>query len=273
MKPVSMTAFYCCAIRAWDAALPVPVLGDQYAARFMTDEARQIMESYRAERYPNAANVVRPRIIEDAIAAELTRNPNHLVVMIGAGFDSRAFRLPAGRFVEVDEAAVLAHKESRLPTASAPNPLVRVAIDFATESLADALAPWRGELDVTVIVEGVTMYLSQADIARMLAVLTVAFPRHGLLCDLVTGKFMARYGAGIRARIAQLGAHFGELVDRPEAVFLEAGYRSSRQWSLMRGVRDYRAAPMPWILLASLLRPGVKGSQVWRFDYGPARSG
>ena len=41
MKPVSMTTFYCCAIRAWDAGL-----------------------------------------------------------MIGAGFDTRAFRLPAGRFVD-----------------------------------------------------------------------------------------------------------------------------------------------------------------------------
>ncbi len=30
MKPVSMTAFYCCAIRAWDASAPKPDLGDSY---------------------------------------------------------------------------------------------------------------------------------------------------------------------------------------------------------------------------------------------------
>lgn len=271
MKPVSMTAFYCCAIRAWDAALPAPVLGDRYADLFMTDEARRIMAPYRAERYPNAANVVRARVIEDAIRPDLARNPDHLVVMIGAGFDTRAYRLPAGQYVEVDEAAVLAHKEQRLAAGSAPNPLVRVPIDFGTDSLEEKLAPWRGRAEVTVIVEGVTMYLRQAEIAAMLAVLGRVFPDHDLLADLVTGRFMDRYGASIRARIAALGAHFGELVDRPEAVFLDAGYRPVAQWSLMRAVREYGAAPMPWLLLATLLRPGVKGSQVWRFRHGRER--
>lgn len=176
MKPVSMTAFYCCAIRAWDASLPAPVLGDRYAERFLTDEARRVMEPYRAERYPNAANVVRPRIIEESLADDLRRSPRRLIVLVGAGFDSRAFRLPTGRFVEVDEVAVLAHKESRLPAASAPNPLTRVPIDFATESLEEKLAPWRGEADVTIVVEGVTMYLTQAQVAALLATLTAVFP-------------------------------------------------------------------------------------------------
>ncbi len=270
MKPVSMTAFYCCAIRAWDASLPAPVLGDGYAERFLTDEARRVMEPYRAERYPNAANVVRPRIIEESLADDLRRSPRRLIVLVGAGFDSRAFRLPAGRFVEVDEAAVLAHKESRLPAASAPNPLTRVPIDFATESLEEKLAPWRGEADVTIVVEGVTMYLTQAQVAGLLATLTAVFPTHALLCDLVTARFMARYGASIEARLRQLGAHFGELVDRPEVPFLEAGYRPVGRWSLMRGVRTYRAAPMPWIMLATVLRPGVTGSQVWRFEFDRA---
>lgn len=270
MKPVSMTAFYCCAIRAWDASAPNPVLGDRYAEGFLTDEARRVMEPYRAERYPNAANVVRPRIIEDSLAEDLRRSPRRLIVLIGAGFDTRAYRLPGGRFVEVDEEAVLAHKEARLPAATAPNPLTRVSIDFERDSLADKLAPWRGETDVTIIVEGVTMYLSQAQIAALLATLTTVFPSHALLCDLVTARFMARYGASIEARLRQLGAHFGELVDRPERPFLEAGYRPVNRWSLMRGVRTYRAAPMPWILLATVLRAGVKGSQVWRFEFDRA---
>ena len=269
MKPVSKTAFYCGAIRAWDAESPQPVLGDQYARLFITDEIGELMEPYRAERYPNAGNIVRPRVIDDLLREDLARNPNRLMVLIGACFDSRAFRLPGGRWVEVDEEAVFVHKEPRLPAASAPNPLVRIPIDFATESLADKLAPYRGESDVTVVVEGVTMYLTQLQTSAMVRAITATFPRHTLLCDLVTAGFMKRYGASIQARLGQLGARFGELVERPEAEFLKAGYRPVKQWSLLRAVRDYNAAPIPWIVLVTLLRPGLKGSQVWRFDYGP----
>jgi methyltransferase (TIGR00027 family) len=268
VKPVSKTAFYCCAIRAWDAEAPTPVLGDEYAKLFMTDETRALMEPYRAERYPNAANVVRPRIIEDALRDDLARNPARRVVLVGAGFDSRAFRLPGGRWVEIDEEAVLDHKEPRLPARSARNELVRIPIDFATETLADKLASYRGETEVTVVVEGVTMYLTQHQIGDLARTLIATFPRHSLMADLVTARFMARYGVGIQARLAQLGARFGELVDCPEAPFLAAGYRPAWRRSLMRAVREYRAAPMPWLVLNTLLLPGIRGSQVWRFEYG-----
>ncbi len=266
MKPVSKTAFYCCAIRAWDADSPRPIVGDQYARRFMTDEMWAVMEPYRAERYPNAANLVRPRVIEDVLRDDLARNPRRRVVLLGAGFDSRAFRLSGGLWVEVDEEGVLAHKEPLLPAETAPNPLVRIPIDFGSESLADRLAPFRGETDVTVVVEGVTMYLSQAELRTMLAALGQTFPHHALVCDLVTGQFIRRFGKGITTRLAQLGAHFGELTDHPEAVFLEAGYRVAKTRSLMRAIKEYQAAPMPGLLLATVLRSASRQVNVWRFE-------
>jgi methyltransferase (TIGR00027 family) len=266
MKPVSKTAFYCCAIRAWDAESPRPIVGDQYARRFMTDEMWRVMEPYRAERYPNAANLVRPRVIEDSLRDDLARNPMRRIVLLGAGFDSRAFRLPGGLWVEVDEEGVFAHKEPRLPAEDAPNPLVRIPIDFAAESLADRLAPYRGETEVTVVVEGVTMYLTQTETRAMLASLGQTFPHHSLLCDLVTAKFIRRFGQGITTRLGQLGARFGELTDRPEAAFLEAGYRVVKTRSLMRAIKEYEAAPMPSLLLATVFRSASRQVQVWRFE-------
>jgi methyltransferase (TIGR00027 family) len=232
----------------------------------MTDEMWRVMDPYRVERYPNAANLVRPRVIEDSLRDDLARNPMRRIVLVGAGFDSRAFRLPAGLWVEVDEAGVFAHKEPRLPAETAPNPLVRIPIDFTTESLAACLAPYRGQTDVTVVVEGVTMYLTQAQIRAMLASLGQTFPHHALLCDLVTAKFIRRFGNGITTRLSQLGAEFGELTDRPEAPFLEAGYRVAKTRSLMRAIKEYDAAPMPGLLLATLLRSASRQVNVWRFE-------
>jgi O-methyltransferase involved in polyketide biosynthesis len=36
VKPVSKTAYYCCGVRALDAAAPSSLCGDRYAERFMT---------------------------------------------------------------------------------------------------------------------------------------------------------------------------------------------------------------------------------------------
>src|SRR5687768_5434694 len=143
MKPVSKTAYYCCGVRALDAAGAQPVCGDQYAERFMTPEAWSLFEPFRVFATPNASNVARHRLIDDLLRSAVQSRPETGVIIIGAGFDTRAFRLPGGCWIELDEPAVMALKETQLPASEAPNPLTRVAIAFDQESLAAALSPFR----------------------------------------------------------------------------------------------------------------------------------
>src|SRR5690606_15408216 len=123
---ISRTAYYTLAVRAWDAARPRPACGDHYAAMLMNAEARDVWEQFKALDRPNASNATRHGIIDDALRAELGENPAARVVVIGAGFDTRAFRLRGGRWFEVDEPDLLEEKERRLPAARAQNPLTRV---------------------------------------------------------------------------------------------------------------------------------------------------
>ena len=120
MTPVSKTAFYCTGVRALDARRPRPICGDQYAERFMDDEAWKVFEPFRQFTAPNVSNATRARIIDDLVRERLAATPGLRVILIGAGFDSRAFRLPGGRWLEVDEPAVFAWKEPRLPAAESP---------------------------------------------------------------------------------------------------------------------------------------------------------
>lgn len=96
LEPVSKTAYYCCGVRALDAGATHPVCGDQYAERFMTAEAWALFEPFRGFRAPNASNIARHRLIDDLLRARLARQPETTVVIVGAGFDARAFRLPGG---------------------------------------------------------------------------------------------------------------------------------------------------------------------------------
>ena len=136
MKPVSKTAFYCTGVRALDARQANPACGDQYAERFMDEEAWKAFEPFRRFTGPNISNAARHRMIDDLLRDRLSAAPALEVVIIGAGFDSRAFRLAGGRWLEVDEPQVFAWKEPRLPAAGSQNPLTRLAVDFETDSLA-----------------------------------------------------------------------------------------------------------------------------------------
>src|ERR1044072_1861582 len=151
MKPISKTAFYCCGVRMQYAERAKPVCGDTYAKVFMNEQRLQILETFKDETRPNISNVSRHRLIDDLLRQELVANPNLTVVIIGAGFDTRAFRLPGGTWDELDKPQVITYKEERLPAATCDNKLQRISIDFANESLEQKLAPFSGRSPVTVV--------------------------------------------------------------------------------------------------------------------------
>jgi len=215
-----------------DAQSAHPICGDEYAEAFMNDEGRAVFEAFADDTNPNTSNVARHRIVDDVLRCALAKHPNLTVVLVGAGFDSRAYRLSGGTWIELDEPAVIAYKNERLPLASCQNALNRIPIDFATESLADKLAKFAGRAPTVVVIEGVFMYLEASAIEQLLATLRKTFPSHTLVCDLMTRKFFEKYSRPLHEKIVGLGASFGAVPDDPEKAFLAAGYRRiSRQYS------------------------------------------
>ena len=256
MRPISRTAFYCTGVRALDARAPEPLCGDRFAERFMDDEAWRIFEPFRHLRGPNGSNLVRHRILDDLLRDRLIAHPHLRVVLVGAGFDSRAFRLGGGSWVEVDEAQILAFKEPRLPAASCPNPLERIAIDFSTESLAGKLALF-GAQDRTspavAVIEGVLMYLTEAEIRTLLATLRGLFPDLEIVCDVATRAFFERYARNIHARVRDLGASFTPLERPMEAIFADEGFTETERISIPGRAAELRAIPWPERLAVRLL--------------------
>ncbi|MEO8677816.1 MAG: class I SAM-dependent methyltransferase [Vicinamibacterales bacterium] len=253
MKPVSKTAFYCTGVRALDARKPQPACGDQYAERFMDDEAWRVFEPFRGFVGPNISNAARARIIDDLLRERLAANPGLLVVLIGAGFDSRAFRLTGGRWLEVDEPQVFAWKEPRLPAGDSPNPLTRLAVDFASERLADRLQPFANPGAVVVVIEGVLMYLGEPRIHELLQTVRATFPRAEILCDVMTVAFFNRFSREIHEKIRDLGASF-TLPERPlEAVFADEGYTQTLQTSIPRHSTALRQMPFMMRVAARLI--------------------
>jgi methyltransferase (TIGR00027 family) len=255
VKPISNTAFYCCGIRMRDAEKPHPICGDGFAKLFMNEHGMEIFNRFGGERGPNVSNVARARYIDDLLRARLAAHPKLQVVLIGCGFDSRAFRLKGGSWLELDEPQLIAYKNERLPAAQAPNSLRRIAIDFENESLAEKLQPLAAAVPTVVVIEGVTMYITADSLRATLEILHSLFPDHEVIADLMTRTFINTYGASIKRIIAELGA---EMIpgDQPALPFEQVGYRQVCSHEIVRAAFDYRSlgwlAPIMRVLLGGL---------------------
>jgi methyltransferase (TIGR00027 family) len=113
---------------------------------------------------------VRTRYIDDVLGDALRAGMDQ-VVILGAGFDCRAYRIPgvdSARVFEVDHPVTQARKKAVLARhlGALPAHVSLVPIDFTAHSLA-AVMPGAGYRDATrtlFICEGVTHYLSASDV-------------------------------------------------------------------------------------------------------------
>ena len=121
------------------------------------------------------SQVCRTRYIDDAVVAALYRGVTQ-VAIIGAGYDTRAYRLPgieAARVVEFDLPATLHHKRVAVEElfGKLPQHVTYAELDLESPQAATALAD-AGIVPTepaVVICEGVTQYLSAAAVDRLLA--------------------------------------------------------------------------------------------------------
>lgn len=235
VKPgaVSTTAEYVCYFRAIAAQHPDPKLRnpDGVADRLCPpngplprpyESARKFIdnsgESYAAYFFVNARTMYIDAVLEKAVAEGATQ-----VVVLGAGFDSRAYRFheryPNVRFFEVDLPATLEEKKNRLIMVygSVPEYVRYAPIDFDRERLEDVL-PRLGydERQRTFFVlEGVTMYVKEAGDGVTMRFISKHAPRGSrvvydhVIRRVIEGKFEGLYAVGSAAiGVAVLGEPF-----------------------------------------------------------------
>jgi O-methyltransferase involved in polyketide biosynthesis len=187
------------------------------------------------------------------------------VIAIGAGLDSRPYRLQGGRWYELDEPAVVKHKNACLAASECPNFLERISIDFCSGNLEQKLAALETQQRVTVIMEGVFIYLSEDEIKKTIAALHRHFPDHLLVCDLVNREMVEKYGRTLHEKIEGIGTRF-KPVAHPEAVFTANGYRIKNRVSVVERSTDFGINKVPKWLLKCFFTDDVYGNSVYVFE-------
>ena len=275
MNPVSNTAYYCCGVRMLDAAHAHSLCHDIFAKRFMDERGMQIFAPFRSETLPNISNTVRCYIIDEAIRRQLIAHPDSLIITVGAGFDSRPYRLAGGNWVELDEPQIINVKNEKLPIAECTNKLTRVSIDFSKETLVEKLAVYGQHQAIIIIIEGVFMYLQESAIADTLKQLQHLFPQHVLLCDLMTRPFFEKLAQSVHNKLVATGARFTARPDKPTEIFKQNDYVETAHTPIYKraaelGVLWDRAkipAPIAKLLSRTIMK-NISGYAVHRFEFG-----
>lgn len=258
-------AFYCCGVRMQDAARENPVCGDVYAKFFMDECGRRIYDKFKEETISNAGILVRHRIIDDVLRHMLHSSPNLCIVTIGAGFDSRPYRLAGGTWFELDEPQMVAYKNERLPICECANPVHRVPIDFCTDSMEERLSYISCREPIVFILEGVFIYLNENEISKLLHTFNHLFPRHQLICDLVNREIVENYGQRLNQIVVEIGATF-KAVDNPESVFLRSGYQIKKAISIVEVSVDLGINKVPKFIWRYFFNQVIKGNSVYVFE-------
>ena len=192
MEPghASRTAEYMAFFRALESARPPSrrLFTDPFAIHFVRPALRRAVwwsrlpllgaciPWYVDRRLPGArtSGIARTRLIDDALSQALRAGIDQ-VVILGAGFDCRAYRLSgvdAATVFEVDHPATLSAKLTHLRRALAklPENVRFVEMDFNQQSLLEALrqAGFDPARSAAFLWEGVTNYLTAAAVDAVL---------------------------------------------------------------------------------------------------------
>ncbi|MBX3273394.1 MAG: class I SAM-dependent methyltransferase [Sandaracinaceae bacterium] len=233
-------------VAAWRARAGVDEFADAlagpsgHADARAYDVAQPHMEIYLA---------TRTRWFDDAVRAAIAAGTSQ-VVLLGAGYDTRAMRLAHDgvTYYEVDHPRTGAHKRAALAALEgyAIDAARYVGCDFERQDFVEELAKagFDAAQPAIVVWEGVTYYLTEAAVRATLARVATLGPATRLCFDIVSKRFVAgrvndAADLEARARVAQMGEPLRFGVDDVLPLLYEAGFRHVRTTSFDEACLDY----------------------------------
>jgi methyltransferase (TIGR00027 family) len=243
----SLTAAGIAAVRAIESEKPAGerVCYDRYARRFAGAGLYRVVKLFTSLGYANWRGpglweflVARERYIDDYLEICLGEGLEQLVIL-GAGYDARAYRfeaLKAGKVFEVDHPATQAVKLRKLAAifGACPAHVTYVPIDLDRQSLAERLfaGGYDGDRRTLFIWQGVTQYLTaQAVDATLAFVVQHSGAGSRIIFDYMDARLLRgapRHGeiSGMRRyrRLTGEGLVFGIPMDSLRAFLEERGF-------------------------------------------------
>ena len=132
--------------------------------------------------------IARTIVLDRLVGAYLTAHPGAAVVNIACGLDTRCYRMKGySRWYNLDLPETMAVREKLLQESGIVSQIAMSAMDDWGEKVE------AGDGPVLVIIEGLTMYLTEADVKRMFAVIGGRFDRAEVLAETMNPAVVKRF--------------------------------------------------------------------------------
>jgi methyltransferase (TIGR00027 family) len=230
-EAIASTALLVAAIRAQESAREDRLFEDPFAERLAGEEGRRLLATAVAAtgEQPTVPIIIRTRYWDEA----LLRAPAPQVIILAAGMDSRAYRLPwpAGTTVyEVDQPAVITAKNQLLAGEQTRCRRVAIGIDLADDwPKALQSQGFSSDIETVWLVEGLLQYLDEDTVLTLFErVDALSASGSELLYDVV-GKTLlqAPFLAPTRQFMEELGARWTFGTDAPATLAERLGWTAA----------------------------------------------
>ncbi|PIS09923.1 MAG: SAM-dependent methyltransferase [Bdellovibrio sp. CG10_big_fil_rev_8_21_14_0_10_47_8] len=172
IQHVSDTAIWVASYRALESRRTDALFHDPLAEVLTADRGQEISESMKStERYSYWSVILRTRIIDDLLMKYLSQGPK-TVINLGAGLDTRPYRLNLSsdvHWIEVDFPAVIEFKNEKLKDQKPRCHLERIALDLSSKiERQKLLAELNQRVESAIVLtEGVLPYLTEEMVAEL----------------------------------------------------------------------------------------------------------
>lgn len=138
---------------------------------------------------PTHSGVIARAIVLDKLVSEyLVKHPGAIVVNIACGLDTRCYRMTGFKhWYNLDLPETIAVREKLLPESGNITQIAMSAMDNWGKMVEESRTP------VLIIIEGLTMYLSEADIQRIFAVIANRFNDATVLVEIMNPMIVKRF--------------------------------------------------------------------------------
>ena len=170
--PVTKTALLTAAARAQEDKRADPLVHDPYAKNLAGEEGERLLQRF-GELF-TVIEAVRTKFFDDTICAEISDRGIRQVVMLGAGLDTRPYRLRCLNqeilWFEIDYESVFRYKRNILQNAKPLCKVTDVAQDMRDPDFVERLTDNGLNLGLTVlwVAEGFFQYLKEAEVNQIL---------------------------------------------------------------------------------------------------------
>lgn len=266
---VHETALLTAAYRAGEAERPDALFSDPFAARLAGERGRSLAREAKGSAIWEMGVAVRTRVIDDLLFAAFADEAIELVVDLGAGLDTRPYRLavpPGVRWIEVDVPEIFAQKNAVLEAFAPACPIEQLSLDLldlaARGAFFDRLAR---EGRILVLCEGLLSYFSPSEVGVLARDLHAVPGVRGWIFDHTTPFLIDLAARTWPAAAGRPGERFA-----PDDV---GGFFAAHGWGIARAVQTGETAAAfgrvaPWPALAELIEllpvPEMADREHWR---------